>query len=455
MRHIFLLSAYLWQIYALLLVLSMAACRMGYRHLYTTAQLQATAHPATFSAMPPAQGWQNSKNNVTPLGCNNPAFYTPDTIHPEHTPVRFLKVVFHFVNSTDTCNNFDEPTARKFAQLMLQAATYKLHNNKRMHLPLGNTTPVLPIRYEYVLTGCGEGNDGYFFHYDDSLSFVNKNIRSTVYSSNLYEKYGVCRQDIINIFFVGHPPDSISSPTYKSSGDGIGMSDWVKMIGAYDVYKRLERQNVDNPFENTAYSFAHLLNHELGHSLGLAHTYNQEDGCEDTPKNPNCWNYEDKAPCDTQVSNNYMDYNAFRDALTPCQLGKIHSNLSRPEYKNFRRKLVPTWCDYRADSTIYIRAGDTITWQACKDIQGDLVLEPGAFLTVKCTLSLPPNGKICVAAGATLVLDNCVLTTDCPNANWQGIFLEKKRNVRKTGVCKAYGAARLEKTTAGVVEISP
>ena len=56
--------------------------------------------------------------------------------------------------------------------------------------------------------------------------------------------------------------------------------------------------------------------HELGHSLGLLHTWNQDDGCDDTPRNAGCWG-------DT-CSNNMMDYNASQSALTACQLGIIH-----------------------------------------------------------------------------------------------------------------------------------
>jgi hypothetical protein len=59
--------------------------------------------------------------------------------------------------------------------------------------------------------------------------------------------------------------------------------------------------------------------------MGLHHTWSSSDNdfCNDTPTNPNCWNVNEPAGC-APLSNNLMDYNANSNALTICQVNRIH-----------------------------------------------------------------------------------------------------------------------------------
>jgi hypothetical protein len=68
------------------------------------------------------------------------------------------------------------------------------------------------------------------------------------------------------------------------------------------------------------------IKHELGHCMGLQHSWIADDECDDTPPNPNCW---DENQCQGIPSNNMMDYNNSESALTQCQINKMHNTLLR------------------------------------------------------------------------------------------------------------------------------
>ena len=73
-----------------------------------------------------------------------------------------------------------------------------------------------------------------------------------------------------------HHPDSIASKTYAGGGVGVALGTNVKMAGMFESKQ---------PFWN----YRQILSHEVGHVFGLQHSW-LSDGCEDTPKHPNCWN---------------------------------------------------------------------------------------------------------------------------------------------------------------------
>ncbi|PIP55023.1 MAG: hypothetical protein COX07_02175 [Bacteroidetes bacterium CG23_combo_of_CG06-09_8_20_14_all_32_9] len=65
---------------------------------------------------------------------------------------------------------------------------------------------------------------------------------------------------------------------------------------------------------------ANTIRHELGHNLGLWHTWSQYDYCDDTPYNQGCWNLNEPSTnplCSliTNVTNNVMDYDQLCQSL--------------------------------------------------------------------------------------------------------------------------------------------
>ncbi|MEZ4885462.1 MAG: M43 family zinc metalloprotease [Chitinophagales bacterium] len=376
--------------------------------------------------------------------CNEYLNYAPDLGHLNHTPMRWIRINIHFVNNLAGNVNFSEDEGRQFAKDIVEISNEKLLKNAKMNLPIDNNTPILPAQYQYILSGIegDETDDGIYFHQDDELFESNKKGgKHSNYSKEQYKQFGIRKEEVINIFFLEHHPDSIKSPTYKASGDGIGFPTWVKVIGAYMVHH-------DNPkmsIRAVADNFSGVFNHEIGHSLGLAHTWQTNDGCDDTPLNANCWNIDrNKTLCDdmNKVSNNMMDYNAWRSAITPCQIGKVHYKLS-DENAIQRKMLVQTWCTYKPEATIRIQTGEHIIWKSAKDLEGDIVVEKDASLTLQCLLSLPQCAKISVKIGGKLLLDGATITNRC-GEKWQGIEVEKQGKIR--GIVEVLSPSKVEKS---------
>ena len=338
--------------------------------------------------------------------------YLPDTAHPDHTPVRFLRVNFHILNSRDSSHNFKPDEARRYFGRMLEIANARLDSNVRnWRSPEG--TPVLPSRYRYVLSP-QPGDDGFYFHFDDSLYyFISQGKNRNNYNRDVVNKYAVGKDSIVNIFVLVHPDDSIRSQSYRANSQGIALGTSLKMAG---IYEKKE------PPEN----FAGLLNHEIGHILNLSHAWT-EDGCPDTENHPNkCWDWTPEPPCRDLATNNMMDYNAYQMALTPCQIGRLQAVFAN-ERSPVRRCLLPTWCRRDPSKDMVIR--DSVAWEGARDLEGNLIVATGAALRLSCRLSIPAGGSITVQPGARLWLDGAILHNAC-DLDWRGILVQEKGGVR-------------------------
>lgn len=275
-------------------------------------------------------------------------------------------------------------------------------SNNKLWLPSNNSIPVIPVNIKYVLTGV-------YFHYDDELYYyLHQGSRRNNADYSVIEKYGVGLDTILNIFILPHQSDSARSKTYQSGCVGIALGNAIKIAGIYE--KGLNEWNVRGTF-----------NHEIGHVLGLYHAWTF-DGCEDTPMHENkCW-VPENAGCQGKTSNNMMDYNAWQSALSPCQVGTIHKNLSDNE-SDVRNLLIKTWCHYDPYKKITIK--DSIVWLGSRDLEGDIEIMEGASLRIKCRISMPQGSSIKVHPGGKLILDDCTLHNDCGQL-WEGIEVMQK-----------------------------
>lgn len=341
--------------------------------------------------------------------------YVPDPNHPDHQPLRYLRVNFHVMDNAAGAAHRPPDSVRVFLRRLLELANAELDTNVRnWQSPDG--TPTLPKRYRYVLTPqtADPADDGIYFHYDDSLYFyVSSGRYQNNYDRRVVQKYGTGLDSILNIFLQVHPRDSFISKTYHANGQGIALGNALKMAGVLE-----SREGPD--------SFDGLLNHEIGHILGLSHAW-MEDGCPDTKNHPNkCWEWSKDPPCSQLATNNMMDYNAYQIALTPCQIGKALALLAE-ENNPVRRCLAPSWCTFHPDRGIII--ADSVAWTGARDLEGNLTIAPGGVLRLSCRLSMPPGGRITVQPGGRLWLDGCRLHNAC-GKSWQGIFKQQQDGIR-------------------------
>ena len=189
------------------------------------------------------------------------------------------------------------------------------------------TAPPNPLRY--VLTGV-------YFHAND-VAFD-----SAFSTAAIHGAYDVGGDEVLDVYCINNKYE-------KWNGQGLGGSSTHKYVflNDYFIYLRPNCREWSKQFSGSS------LNHEIGHSLSLSHTWDQTDGCDDTPYGyvydqvtssggclqnqfANCWKYDPgvpgcpKKPCDEwpKVSNNIMDYNQYYyHAYTQCQLVRIHNDL--------------------------------------------------------------------------------------------------------------------------------
>jgi len=163
-------------------------------------------------------------------------------------------------------------------------------------------------------------------HFWDSTYGYTYSGHNTTWSDNLYTQFVTNKAAVtykttsVHIFF---PGDTTASRGWAS---GIGDKDYVLLAGTYNKYLTW----LIDDWANAA-----GLAHELGHSIGLNHTWDSwRDDVDDTPVNNNCWNLNNVESgsgdpityCDEleEVSNNIMDYNASRASLTLSQIHRAH-----------------------------------------------------------------------------------------------------------------------------------
>ena len=157
------------------------------------------------------------------------------------------------------------------------------------------------------------------------------------------------------------------------------------------------------------------LAHELGHVLGLNHPF-EYSKCKDLPRTAK------------GTTNNLMDYWPKEgNALTPCQVGTWHFGLEG-HAGDVSNAVIPDWCSYHSDQEMIIEKGDTVFFDGDRKLLGDLTIQPGGVLIVKCKLSMPPGGTITIMRKGALIIDGGKIYNAC-GQKWNAIVMDKNTSI--------------------------
>ena len=237
----------------------------------------------------------------------------------------------------DYSKNFDDNGYHYANDLVTAANGYVWANNQPMVLPVGSSrTDNYPTRVRLVLTGV------YFDKIPVADSAQRLYQQSNIGSNYLLNTFGVDQANTLNVFLMNRKLEGkVTAANIANMVGGVATFNplsadhrWVKIVSPY---RRAQILNQADPW-----FLGGILNHEVGHVLGLLHTYPDPlpqpwttnwpdaDYLSDTPNNPNCWQSSDSlcAALGWPASNNTMDYNPCQCALSPMQLGVIDTNLN-------------------------------------------------------------------------------------------------------------------------------
>lgn len=212
-----------------------------------------------------------------------------------------------------------------------------------------------------------------------------------------------------------------------------------------------------------------VVSHEVGHCLGLMHTYhgqndgNVGDGCLDEDGS-NCWQEGDYV-CDTPPDDkNYnnsdsdcdpdpdpdMDYLNLMSAFAPAVCKDHFSAGQGARMRHYLGNHIGLMAQIQAVT----RINSAVTWNTARYATGNIIVETGGALTLNAPVYMPEGTYIYVERGGALTVRNTI--TGACDKMWQGIIVDGNdspllgQNTTDQGVVYLGPAAVIEHARCGV-----
>ncbi|MCB9290722.1 MAG: T9SS type A sorting domain-containing protein [Lewinellaceae bacterium] len=214
-----------------------------------------------------------------------------------------------------------------------------------------------------------------------------------------------------------------------------------------------------DPLSGSPSSMGQGMLGEIFHVLSLDHlspfqahwTHNDDDGCGDTP-----WRSSINQLGCIDIPNN-------RCALTQCQLGRIHHFFAeqKPAFERFPDgnggfSMTENICDITEPDIIIPDSADLI-WSGPRNLRGNVVIQSGGRLTIKCDIGMPEGAKFKVEPGGKLIVDGAKIYNNCDSTYWRGIEVEGTGQdqfplvTNGQGLLKLNAGSMLERATRPIV----
>jgi hypothetical protein len=339
--------------------------------------------------------------------------YVP--VIPEHRPIVTIRLAMHVFQDEHGEHNFqDTPEHRAILQSFVDHLN-RVYSHLAPHQPTVDSVHVPDSRVRFRL-------EDVFFYQDR---------RGYDMADSVCGPYYVCGPDLYRTFVINNTRLSTEQKEERlhilmgehpyedkrflagGSASGLGSKKFILARGYYWYY--FHHPHLDWARNHVAGNMAH----ELGHSLGLTHTF--EGGV--------CNSRGQRVRIPNGSSNNLLDYGSWL-SLTPCQIGAIHRTIEN-NVGQLQDIQLKDYCQADPAAAVTIGPREDVLWASPRRLKGDLIVAGGGKLTVRGRLGMPAGSRIIVRSGGWLVLEGAELSGNCGQP-WDRLQAENSGRPFKT-----------------------